>query len=46
MWYSWQDHVYGPDPSWWGYHLGLFTLGRQPKPALAALSAAASRLNQ
>ena len=46
MWYSWQDHVYGPDASWWGYHLGLFTLGGQPKPALAALAAAASRLNQ
>lgn len=46
MWYSLQDHVYGPDPSWWGYHLGLLTLMRQPKPALAALSSAASQLNQ
>ena len=38
MWYSWQDHIYGRDPSWWGFHLGLLTLKLQPKPALRALA--------
>lgn len=46
MWYSWQDHIYGPDPSWWGFHLGLLTLNRQAKPALSALASAAARLDQ
>ncbi len=46
MWYSLEDHVYGPDPSWWGYHLGLLTLRRQPKPSLDALGAAAKRFDQ
>jgi hypothetical protein len=47
MWYGWQDRVYGPGPAnWWGYHLGMFTTNLQPKPALAALSAAARRLDR
>ena len=46
IWYDWQDYVYGPDPSWWGYHLGLYTTNLRPKPALAVLAAAAKRLDR
>lgn len=46
FWYSLQDYVNGPDPRWWGYNLGLLTTSRQPKPALAALSAEAARLDR
>jgi hypothetical protein len=46
MWYGWQDKVYGPDPSWWGYHLGLYTAGLRPKPALKVLAAAAKRFDR
>lgn len=46
FWYSLQDRVPGPDPRWWGYHLGLVSADGQAKPALAALSAAAARLDR
>jgi hypothetical protein len=46
MWYGWQDHVYGPDPSWWGYHLGLYTASLRAKPALKVMSNAAKRLDR
>lgn len=45
FWYSLEDNIFGPDPDWWRYHLGLLTTTRQPKPALAALSAAAAKLD-
>lgn len=46
FWYSLQDRVNGPDPAWWGWNLGLLTTKNRPKPGLAALSAAAQRLDQ
>jgi hypothetical protein len=46
IWYGWQDKVYGPDPSWWGYHLGLYTASLHPKPALNVLAAAAKRFDR
>ena len=46
IWYGWQDKVYGPDPDWWGYHLGFFTAGLRPKLALRTFAAAARRLDQ
>jgi len=45
MWYGWQDKVYGPDPTWWGYHLGLYTSGLRAKPALGVLARAAKRFD-
>ena len=47
FWFGWQDHQFGPGAaSWWGYHLGLFTIAGRPKPALAAMSAAARQLDR
>ncbi|MGI8558130.1 MAG: glycosyl hydrolase [Solirubrobacteraceae bacterium] len=46
FWYGWQDKVYGPDPSYWGYHLGLFTSTLRPKLALGALAKIAARYNR
>jgi polysaccharide biosynthesis protein PslG len=43
FWYGWQDKVYGPDPSYWGYHLGLLTTKLRPKLALEALGKIAAR---
>jgi hypothetical protein len=45
IWYGWQDKVYGPEPTWWGYHLGLYTTGLRAKPALKVLSNAAARFD-
>lgn len=46
FWYGWQDKVYGPDPSYWGYHLGLLTTHLHSKLALGALAKVAARLNR
>jgi hypothetical protein len=47
MWYGWQDHIGGPGPrNWWGFHLGFFTTGGRPKPALAVLRAGARQLER
>jgi hypothetical protein len=46
VWFSLRDHVYGPHPTWWGYHLGLLTAAGQPKPGLAALAGAAKTLDR
>jgi hypothetical protein len=47
IWYGWQDKIYAKGPkNWWGFHLGLLNTRRQPKPALAAISAAARVLDR
>jgi hypothetical protein len=46
IYFDWRDKVYGPGPSWWGYHLGLFTQGLRPKLALRAFTSAAQRLDR
>ena len=47
IWFGWQDAVYGPGPAdYWGYHLGLLDTSGQPKPALAAISAAGQLLDR
>jgi hypothetical protein len=46
IYYGWRDTVYGKDPSWWGYHVGLYTQGLQPKLALGAFARAARGLDQ
>ena len=47
IWFAWQDQIYAPGPTnWWGFHLGLISTGGQAKPALAAFSAAAQRLDR
>ncbi|HEV3055995.1 MAG TPA: glycosyl hydrolase, partial [Solirubrobacteraceae bacterium] len=46
FWWGWQDKVYGPDPSWWGYHLGMFTQKLVEKPALNVLSAWGRKLDR
>jgi len=46
FWYGWQDKAFHPDPSYWGYHLGLLTSQLRPKLALSALAKIAARLNR
>ncbi len=46
FWYGWQDKVYGPDPSYWGYHLGLFTTHLRPKIGVASLAKVAGRFDR
>lgn len=46
MWAGWRDDVLAPPHNWWGYHLGFFTTDLRPKPALAAFSRAARRLDR
>jgi hypothetical protein len=47
MYFDWRDNIFGPGPkNYWIFHLGLFTLKLQPKPALGALSAAARALDR
>ncbi len=46
VWYGWVDLSVQADPSYWGYHLGMFTAGFTPKPALSAMSSVAGRLDR
>lgn len=46
IWFGWQDSIYAPGPrNWWGFHVGLLSTGGRPKPVLAAITAAAQRLD-
>jgi hypothetical protein len=46
FYWQWRDWIYGPQPSWWGYHTGFFTTGLKPKLALPVFSRAAGSLNR
>jgi len=47
MYFDWRDNIFAPAPkNYWIFHLGLITLGLQPKPALATVSAAAKTLDR
>jgi hypothetical protein len=46
VYYGWRDTVYGKGPSWWGYHLGLYTQGLRPKLALNVFTRAARGLDR
>jgi hypothetical protein len=46
IYYGWRDTVYGRGPSWWGYHLGLYTQSLRPKLALSIFTRAARGLDR
>ncbi len=46
FYYTWRDTVFGPNPSYWAYHLGMFSQSLQPKLVYRTVAGFARSLNR